>query len=326
MSESTRQKLLDLICQIDTLLTEVRQQMVVTNDDPIRYFKLGLDQAHLTRMREQFENHLRDLEAGMKVPEIGDVSLQSSSEVTPPNPFNQIGIVTKKNFIGRKDEIRCIKEALDSKSSIIIIGPPKIGKTSLMWQILEAYRESGRTILYLDFKLPHPINYHYAELTRLLGKSGDTIADVAKALDECEVTLFVDEFDFAVKRGLDSDHLYTFRGLALRGYFQMIAVSSKPAKEIYPGSFDSHSLPYSFLAPELLEAFSPAEANTLFETYLGKAALLVKTEDRTKLIELTNGHPFKLQRAAYRFYEWLVNQNSTYNWRKRYELDIANML
>ncbi|MEI6045306.1 MAG: ATP-binding protein [Chloroflexota bacterium] len=321
MSQQRLQQLEERLDEANKLLAEVEQQIVAQND-PLKRAWLELEQSHLFRVIEQFEQWFKEIEAGKNVPDIGEISLQSNPKTASANPFNQMGIVTDQWFIGRKPQLRRIREALVQKNSLVLVGPSKMGKTSLLWQFLKIYQAEGRTVLQIDFKLPKPIQEHYAVLTRLLGKSGNTILELEKALQGRQVTLFIDEFELAVARGLDSEQLLAFKGLreAEGSGFQIIAASSKRVSQIYPGPF-THSIPYGFFAQELLRTFNEVEANELFDCYLGNSVHRFSPEKRQELFVLSGGHPFRLQRAAYRYYESLLDHD--YNWREDYEVDIS---
>lgn len=332
MPEERRQQLKNRTEEAYKILKGV-EQTLITSRDPKEMARMELYQAHLLRVIEQFQLWLAELNMGQNVPDPSQVSLNpeaaapptnnSASDEMPPNPFNRIGIVTQQWFVGRTTQMRRIQDAIDKNNSIILVGPPKIGKTCLIRHFLAVKPAPGRQVLMIDFKMDKPISYHYSELLRRLRKTGDTIQEVEKAVRGKKILLFIDEFELAPDRKLDVKELLAFKSLveAPKSGFQVIAISSKPAFEIYSGSFGG-STPYSFFTEERLKVFSKVETDKFFDAYLGQAASLFRSEIRQELFELTEGHPYKLQKAAYRYYEWLTDQDPADNWRNEYEEDI----
>ena len=171
----------------DRLLSGIRKALLY-EDDPQRRLKLEAELADTLRWIEQFQ-HLQ-AEANSN-PELRIPALKQSKG----NPFNKLGIVGVTHFVGRKSKLEKIKKAVDDGNSVILIGPPKIGKSSFMRHIYEAYANKGWHAVFFDFMEPVPIQEHYAALTKKLGATGDTYQDVKAAVLGRSVILFVDELE-----------------------------------------------------------------------------------------------------------------------------------
>ncbi len=325
MSELLRQQLLERIQEVYGLLKEVQQYMIVTSN-PLEYARFALDEKHLRYEIKRLENIHDEIEAGVRVIQNEDASLRPKITVFPPNPFDHTGAVADQWFVGREVMLQSIKDSLHKNRSVMIIGPKGVGKSSLLQRILEQYEAEQRNYFYLDLKSGQSLEEYYTEITDKLGRSGNSIKDVRNAIKGKQFALFVDDFDLAPALGLNVEHFYVFRSLAQdkNSEFQMVVVTNKEASKLYPGPFDL-SDPYVFLFKKRLGVFDPAEAEKLFEAYLDQYATLFKPEERKKLIDLSGRHPYKLQKAAYYYYEYLRNQDMGYKWRTEYDLDIAGI-
>ncbi|MBD3179082.1 MAG: hypothetical protein GF417_05530 [Candidatus Latescibacteria bacterium] len=77
------------------------------------------------------------------------------------NPFKYGGIVTGDDFANRTGEIREITRDLSDSEKLFMISPRRLGKTSLIVNILERLEESGTHTIYIDL-------YKATSLNRLL--------------------------------------------------------------------------------------------------------------------------------------------------------------
>lgn len=302
------------------LLFSIQKAQLVAQD-PVEKLRLEYELADTLRRIEQFESQHKKLE---EQPQLATPRPQSGG-----NPFNRIGVVSSEFFIGREVKLRRIKMALDDGNSIILIGERKTGKSSFMRRLYETYVKEGWQVVFFDFIEPVTLRDHYAALTRKLGASGDTYQDVKAALEGKSVILFLDEFDLAPERGLDADQLGGLQSLARNAElkFRVVATSIRPAKEIYAG-YKMISLPYAFLQIEQLAKFNETECHLLLETYLTSVQrpALFSPESRAELVQLGEGHPFKLMRAACRLYEALTDPDPEEDWKAAFKFDVDNMM
>jgi len=79
------------------------------------------------------------------------------------NPFKFGTVVDEPFFTNRKNELKQIKDVLKSGNHLIVIGPRRYGKTSL---ILKAVRELDRKHLFLDLQLVTGVNDLTARLLK----------------------------------------------------------------------------------------------------------------------------------------------------------------
>ncbi len=305
----------------DILLSKIRKALLY-EDDPQKRLKLEAELADTLRWIVQFQH----LQAEVKShPDLKMPALERSQG----NPFNTLGIVGVRHFVGRKTKLEKIKKAVDDGNSVILIGPPRIGKSSFMRHIYEAYANEGWQAVFFDFMEPIPVREHYAALTRKLGATGNTYQEVKAAVLGRSVILFVDELESGPKRGFNAEQLGGFQSLARSDdndtRFRVVAASTHPAKEIYPMT-DRISLPYAFLRPEPLATFSPVECAALLQHYLADNALTFTAEMQAELIQISERHPFKLMRAACRLYDNLLDPEAEEDWKALYAFDLINMM
>jgi len=68
----------------------------------------------------------------------------------PSNPFKFGSIVRGAHFTNRKDEIRRIKALLESENHLVLIGPRRFGKTSLIYNVTSGMK---RPVLHLNAQM-----------------------------------------------------------------------------------------------------------------------------------------------------------------------------
>ena len=66
------------------------------------------------------------------------------------NPFEYGGIVGTESFCNREEELQFLVRAADNHRKLFITGERRIGKTSLLFRLIEALQESRRAVAYID--------------------------------------------------------------------------------------------------------------------------------------------------------------------------------
>lgn len=99
----------------------------------------------------------------------------------------------------RSDDIRAIGDRLDGYPLLAFVGEPKIGKTSLAQQVAANFGNSGRSVLYHDFRLDSPVLMleRFLEKTRipLRSSTDDNIAAFVVELCDQPWTVVLDNFE-----------------------------------------------------------------------------------------------------------------------------------
>ncbi|MCP4157959.1 MAG: ATP-binding protein [bacterium] len=241
------------------------------------------------------------------------------------NPFNDtIAIRDPARFIGRASEIRTLTTLLHG-GSVALTGEPKIGKSSLLWHLAR----SGNS------KIIGPINClgldpvkgmedFYRFIADALDIEGIDWRPLRFALEKEAILLLIDELDLGPKYGITSDAMNHFRAVCESNPdFKMVAVSRTPLKEVFPDTGFGSPF-YNLLQPLALEALSPADALLLLLHPWAPGALSFDAGACETLAAAAGYHPFKLQRAAFHYYESLLDP--AYHWQSAYQQDIAAMM
>lgn len=242
----------------------------------------------------------------------------------PKNPFEAtLAIRDPLHFVGRDTEMRMLKNTLMG-GSVALIGAPKVGKSSLLWQLTTNW--SGKMLGPLDCMMIDGRDDLYAFIANALGGLDGTVdwRAVRQALLHTEALLLIDELDAGPSSGLSYEDITRFRAVCdANRQFKMVVVSRRPLREVYPDTGNG-SPAYNFLVPLTLNVFDDADAMTLLSHPWAPAAPLFEAEISHQLLLMTGKHPFKLQRAA--FHRYLAMSNSSYDWRRAYQQDMEHML
>lgn len=233
------------------------------------------------------------------------------------NPFTDINVIKNPDeFFGRKEELRAIFTRLQGLQSTSIYGDRKIGKSSLLYNVLYNIPEELGTeykSAYIDLR---DSNYYtfYDFLKNVLLKfecDPDVIqeknnynrnliefSESIKALrTKCKPVLLIDEFDYIIKKPEEfkEEFLETLRTLGYQGYIAYVTASFHSLRELCTKS-KLNSTFYSIFYESKLCEFKPNEI-TDFLSARRKGVYFNSKE--IKLIKETAGsNPFHLRIAC----------------------------
>ncbi len=254
--------------------------------------------------------------------------------MTVPNPYVSRGPVRQPEmFYDRDHALNDISAFLRGNQSISVVGPRKIGKTSLLFHLLR--RE-------VQARLGLETDYLFVYLDcEVLGNSradevfGQFAADMASALDErslpaeaalaaaaakptrlsfeaavrqlnrrgLRVVLILDEFErLSANSNLDLNFFNALRSAAGRYQLAYLTASAQPLIALtYSGrSQDVLSSPFfNIFAPLFLGLMPEAEARRLIREPAARAGAAFSTETEDFIWRLAGGYPLALQIACY---------------------------
>ncbi len=254
--------------------------------------------------------------------------------MTVPNPYVSRGPVRQPEmFYDRDHALNDISAFLRGNQSISVVGPRKIGKTSLLFHLLR--RE-------VQARLGLETDYLFVYLDcEVLGNSradevfGQFAADMASALDErslpaeaalaaaaakptrlsfeaavrqlnrrgLRVVLILDEFErLSANPNLDLNFFNALRSAAGRYQLAYLTASAQPLIALtYSGrSQDVLSSPFfNIFAPLFLGLMPEAEARRLIREPAARAGAAFSTETEDFIWRLAGGYPLALQIACY---------------------------
>ena len=265
------------------------------------------------------------------------------------NPFSNYGsIVYGETFVGRKDAIRTIQQRIidaPDPGCLAIVGPPRIGKSSLVYHTLIYPRSLLLEQRLLTFRVNLPDVNNHEQLFRKLVSKTLTALNQAKSEDKVlslsgrailenslswwelqeQVQLFftevkflgwrvvavIDEFDAA--RQIFQNNEDAFNALRELGYNPewkvcLVTISRRTLSEIATKSRAEVSTFPGIFHDEYICCFSREELNQLLEKL--KAVNLELSEDNFNFVwSQTGGHPYLASALAFHFSHIWLNSN-----------------
>jgi DNA-binding winged helix-turn-helix (wHTH) protein len=238
------------------------------------------------------------------------------------NPFFHRGpIHDPAHFHGRGRECKQALEMLSKRQSVSLIGPRKIGKTSLLLylsrrEVLEQHElnPDHNLLVYFnceglgELKLADLYALMLEEIAGPVTQLGRHLAiperpisylDFRGALrglsdsdEKLGVVLLLDEFDSLSKKDNLREELFPgLRALAQEHIIAYLTVSQRPLAH----SSEEYSPFFNIFIPLKLGLFEETESQGLIEHYLAKAETTFSPEALGYILELGGGHPFFLQ-------------------------------
>jgi serine/threonine protein kinase len=242
----------------------------------------------------------------------------------PPNPFRDTQRVEQSLFVTREAMLLRLRSVLEV-SSLHLQGEAKIGKSSLLWLLYQEQKAKNLPAVFGDFQF-QTIEEIIAEIAEVLGQPSDTAwISLRRTITAQPFYLFLDELDYAPEMNFTLEWGRRFRGLS-NSMFRLITGGRNEPKDVLPQTGVGSEW-YNFLAPEILEPFTPAEAAKLITQRLPQAIaeLLFPPHIQQQLFRLSGGHPFRLMRAAFRYYDQQTNPHEqTHDWQIRYQNDLKH--
>ncbi|MFL6209921.1 MAG: adenylate/guanylate cyclase domain-containing protein [Pyrinomonadaceae bacterium] len=231
-----------------------------------------------------------------------------------PNPFIwRGGITAAADFFDREPEQRTLRAYLHGRQNCQIVGPRRIGKTSLLRQVERAAAgwDAQTVVAYLD--LQDPRCYTLAGWLTLAARQchwstpAATLTDFAECVEAAlaqglRPVLCLDEFEELTTRRAEftRDFFLTLRACAQQG-LSIVTASQRPLSELTdhgdPTSPFYNTFPLLRLGP-----FRPADAQD-FVNFHRPGTPAFTPDERTTILEFAKGHPLALQVACFHVLE-----------------------
>jgi AAA+ ATPase superfamily predicted ATPase len=247
-----------------------------------------------------------------------------------PNPFTYGGRITNPaQFIGRTKELQTIFSALETAHSgqlqhVQIVGPRRIGKSSLLYHVTQIYRqrltqsEKYRFVYVdLDDARCHTLEGLLKYISSQLGLSNKpTLDKFQEAIEELSreqgiyPILCLDEFEHLTKRKdqFPNDVFEVWRSLASGSKLAFVTASQTSLGQLIQQGNLTSTFHNIFIYLELGN-FTEPEARMLLARNTDRP---FSEEEISKLFKLAGYHPAHLQIAAQLLYE--AKANRTVNW------------
>jgi class 3 adenylate cyclase len=232
----------------------------------------------------------------------------------PPNPFVwRKGITSAEDFFDREAEQRTLRAYLHGRQNCQVVGPRRIGKTSLLRQIERAGSawERGAAVAYLDLQSPRCFTLG-GWLTSAARQfrwpvTPTTLAEFADLVDDnvshgLRPVLCLDEFEELTARRSEfaRDFFLTLRSCAQSG-LSIVTASRRSLSELTergdPSSPFYNTFPIVRIGP-----FNPEDAQDFVNLHRHGVPAFTP-EERAKLLDFAKGHPLALQVACFHVLE-----------------------
>ena len=257
------------------------------------------------------------------------------------NPFVHRGPIRDPNyFYGRRHEIEQALALLRSAQSVSIIGPRRIGKSSLLFHLANpavfgayGFDPQQHCFVYIAgdgwSQLAQPDLYALIlqELSEALTQAGHNLdltppapeAASYRALEQAirtvvghhiRLIIMLDQFEtFSTNPHLDAPFFSGLRGLATRHGVAFITASTERLYDLtYTHTTVLSSPFFNFFAQISLQPFSQTEAKSMLQELAGKGGVVFSPATLDFLYALAGPHPFFLQLAGYYAFEARVHK------------------
>lgn len=254
----------------------------------------------------------------------------------PANPFNHRGAIRDPAaFFGRADELRRACNLLGGGQSVSVVGPRRIGKSSLLMQlaappvlarhgvdasrILSVYAdcaawagaEPGRICRRLRQLLARRYTEQFAD-SLPEQRSDDEFSGLEELVENLArrdllPVLLLDEFEhLGANPRLDAAFFSALRSLAGAYGLVFVTVSARPLLDLHFARQETVSSPFfNFFAQLRLRLLEVAAASELLSTLSARGGLPFDAELCRELLDFAGPHPLMLQIAGYHAFEAL---------------------
>jgi uncharacterized protein len=245
---------------------------------------------------------------------------RGAAEPAALNPFTWRGGITRaEDFFDRDDEQRRLRAYLHNGQSCQIVGPRRIGKTSLMRQLQRKIPEwePGAVVAYLDLQDPRSLTLAgwLRRAAREFGWSPppNDLAELAERVEDMvgvgrRPVLCLEEFEaIRVRRsGFGRDFLLTLRSCGQMG--MSVVTSSRVRLSELTDPSDPTSPFYNTMAPLDLGPFPEHDVQD-FVRLARPGVPSFSAQERTAILGFANGHPLALQVACFQVLETRDNRS-----------------
>jgi hypothetical protein len=263
-----------------------------------------------------------------------------SGEIEVPvavNPFtSRAGIAQPEEFFGRDGPKRLLRDYLRGRGNCQVVGPRRIGKTSLLRQVdrIAASLDRPTRIAVLDLQDPRcaTLTGWLRRVALLLGwaRVPADLGELADCVDEMVATgtqpvLCLDEFGTfgARPREFPRDFFLTLRFCGQQGMSIVTAATEPLSKLTDPNDQTS---PFFNTFPLLhLDTFSEHEA-AAFVDLARPCIARFSGEERSAILAFAHGHPLALQVACYHVLAAREGHEPIEAALHRSQLDMLNLL
>lgn len=225
------------------------------------------------------------------------------------NPFAPLAgrITDPARVFGRERELRCVADFLRAGSSVALIGPAAVGKSSLLTRLLAdapALLGDSWEAAYLDLQPIFNEDEFFAALCDALSVTACRGYALHRALQGRRIVLAIDEVEKMTWDGFSRSLQAELRGLAndARAPLKLLLAARQPLDALFPDT-PGHTSPLCNLFMHVDVAPWDADtARAYLDARLGPTGAAFTDAECWRLIAATGGHPQQLTREAYQLF------------------------
>ena len=237
---------------------------------------------------------------------------QLKPQSIPENPFVPTsGAVNRaEQFFDRERELQTVFDILNGGSSVAVIGPRQVGKSSLLRAIgrqAETQLDLTRRPVYLNLQWVKDDQDFYGALCGEIGIEvcqGYPLTQAMKKLDP-PVLLLLDEVEKMTWDGFTQGIRSQLRGLAAEGSgspLRLVIGASMSLDRLFPDSEGNVSPLKGICLEEALGGWDARLVRQLITERLVESPISFCSEEVEQIITETGGHPQQVMVACFRLY------------------------
>lgn len=243
---------------------------------------------------------------------IWQVFPQLKPQHIPENPFVPTSgkIDQLHQFFGRERELQSLFDILNSGSSVAVIGPRQVGKSSLLKAIehhAEAKLFQPRRSVYLNMQGIENDEDFYKALCGEIGIEVCRGYQLSQELDKLDpkVLLLLDEVEKMTWDGFTQNIRSQLRSLAADGSnspLRLVVSASVSLAQLFPDSEGNVSPLKGICLEEILTLWDEKLVRQFILERLAQTPISFTREEIEHIIEKTRGHPQQVMVACFRLY------------------------
>lgn len=241
-------------------------------------------------------------------------------DLTVVSPFVTEGPVSASMFFGREGDIKEILSRLE-RGSVALLGPRRIGKTSIVQRVLASQRAAGHPLIYMDCQAvttPRDLLGMLAD-QYLNQKTYDTeepaaalrrmLGDLKTMYAGRKLYLVLDEIDLLLSQPDAAVLMRVFRAAAAEGMADFLLCGERTLERKIN---ESDSPLSNFCHPIRVQFLPPRDAAKLISEPLEQMEIRWADKEASleRIIDFTGGHPNLIQRVCSALIERLNEERS----------------
>ena len=222
------------------------------------------------------------------------------------NPFFFGGRITHSDhFFGRQRLLRELRQELQKRSNVSLVGESQIGKSSLLYHLYQSRAAwlPRSTVAYIDLQGVLDEADFCEMVLAALGQPGDSLRQLKRVLSGQDVVLLFDEMERLADSDFNPRLHHLLRSLSQESRLAFCVASQQPLEIVFaPPPGQKLSPFHNVFVSQRLGPFSDNEARELLLTRLRPFPNLFSPAEIEQLLAQSGGHPARLQRVAHQLF------------------------